>query len=51
MTTVESTPDTIETLADLLDRLGNVPLERIRFRPAPGTATEADVLAAEGSID
>ncbi|MBI1899586.1 MAG: Uma2 family endonuclease [Planctomycetia bacterium] len=28
-----------------------MPLERIRFRPAPGTATEADVLAAEGSID
>jgi Uma2 family endonuclease len=36
----------IETLADLLDRLGNVPLERIRFRPYPGTATEADVLTA-----
>lgn len=36
----------IETLADLLDRLGNVPPKRIRFRPYPGTATEADVLAA-----
>jgi Uma2 family endonuclease len=36
----------IDTLADLLDRLGNVPPERIRFRPYPGTATEADVLAA-----
>ena len=35
----------IETLADLLDRLGNVPLKRILFRPYPGTATEADVLA------
>jgi Uma2 family endonuclease len=33
----------IETIADLLDRLG-VPPERIRFHPAPGTATEADVL-------
>jgi Uma2 family endonuclease len=27
-------------------RLGCVPLERIRIHPAPGTATEADVLAA-----
>lgn len=35
---------TIETLADLLERLGGVPLDRIRFRPFPGTATEADVL-------
>ncbi len=35
-----------ENLADLLDRLGHVPLERIRMQPAPGTATEADVLAA-----
>lgn len=34
----------IETMRDLLDRLGNIPLERIRFHPAPGTATEADLL-------
>jgi Uma2 family endonuclease len=34
----------IETLADLLERLGGVPLDRIRFHPALGTATEADVL-------
>jgi Uma2 family endonuclease len=34
----------IRTLADLLDRLGRVPLERIRFHPPPGTATERDVL-------
>jgi Uma2 family endonuclease len=33
-----------ETLADLHRRLGNVPLERIRCQPPPGTATEADVL-------
>jgi hypothetical protein len=36
----------IETVADLSDRLGDVPAERIRFRLYPGTATEADVLAA-----
>jgi Uma2 family endonuclease len=34
----------VETLADLVKRLGNVPLERIRMHPAPGTATEEDVL-------
>src|SRR5262245_10097052 len=33
-----------ETLADLVQRLGGVPLERIRYRPAPGPATEADLL-------
>ena len=35
--------DRLETLADLMDRLGNVPLERIRLHPFPGTATIADV--------
>ncbi len=34
----------LETLADLLDRLGNVPLDRIRLHPFPGTATVADVI-------
>jgi Uma2 family endonuclease len=37
-----STP--IRTLADLQKRLGGVPLDRIRFRPALGTATLQDVL-------
>ena len=37
----------IQTLADLMDRIGNVPLERVRAHPAPGTAVEQDVLAAE----
>lgn len=44
MTTATFAPPEIETLADLLHRLGDVPLERIRFRPSPGTATEQDVL-------
>jgi Uma2 family endonuclease len=35
----------IETLADLLKQLGGIAPARVRFRPAPGTATEADVLA------
>ena len=34
----------LETLADLLERLGNVPLERIRLHPFPGTATIEDVI-------
>jgi Uma2 family endonuclease len=46
MTAPGASAPPIETLADLLDQLGGVPLERIRFRPYPGTATEADVRAA-----
>jgi len=37
----------IKTLADLRQRLGKIPLERIWFHPAPGTATENDVIEAE----
>jgi Uma2 family endonuclease len=37
----------IENLADLRKRLGGIPLERIRFRLAPGTATEDDVVRVE----
>jgi len=37
----------IRTLADLRQRLGGIPLERIWFHPAPGTATEKDVIDAE----
>ena len=42
-----STQSTVETLADLVDRLGGIPLDRIRFHPPPGTATEYDVIEAE----
>jgi Uma2 family endonuclease len=41
-------PPTRITLADLLAQIGSVPLERIPFPPAPGMATEADVLARPG---
>jgi Uma2 family endonuclease len=37
----------IKTLADLRKRLGGIPLDRIWFHPAPGTATEKDVLEVE----
>lgn len=36
----------LKTLADLHHRLGDVPLDRIRMHPLPGTATEEDVIAA-----
>jgi Uma2 family endonuclease len=32
------------TIGDLLKRLGNIPAERVRLNPTPGTATEKDVL-------
>jgi Uma2 family endonuclease len=38
----------LDNVAELVERLGDVPLERILLRPAPGTATERDVLAAWG---
>jgi Uma2 family endonuclease len=40
-------PSSIRTLADLLNRLGGVPLDRIRFHPHPGTATVQDVIDIE----
>src|SRR5438128_2119648 len=40
-TSLEERP---ETLADLLRRLGNIPTHRVRLKPAPGTATQRDVL-------
>jgi Uma2 family endonuclease len=38
-------PTSLETVADLLESLGDIPPERVRMRPLPGTATEDDVLA------
>jgi Uma2 family endonuclease len=35
------------TIADLLKHLGDIPPERIRLKPVPGTATEADVVASK----
>ena len=46
-TVTSSPPETIDTVADLLDRLGGVPPERVRWRPLPGTATEKDVIDAD----
>jgi hypothetical protein len=37
---------TIKTVAELTEWLGDIPPERVRIHPWPGTATESDVLAA-----
>lgn len=34
-------------MAEVVEKLGGIPLHRIRMKPIPRTATEADVLAAE----
>jgi Uma2 family endonuclease len=39
------------TVADLQDHLGGVPANRIRLFPAPGTATEDDVLRIQAQED
>jgi Uma2 family endonuclease len=44
MLTASTRAPQIHTLADLIDRLGGVPLNRIRFHPFPGTATVQDVI-------
>jgi Uma2 family endonuclease len=45
-TLLNSSPD-IPTLGELLNRLGGVPAERVRYYPLPGTATEQDVIEIE----
>jgi Uma2 family endonuclease len=47
MSQATDAPPIIKTLADLQKRLGGIPLERIWFQPAPGTATEKDVIEAD----
>ncbi|MBI1901981.1 MAG: Uma2 family endonuclease [Planctomycetia bacterium] len=49
MAAITPAPGTFDNLGDLLAHLGGVPPARIRMRPPPGTATEADVLAAEAA--
>ncbi len=50
-TVMEEPPVKVEsaTLQDVLDRLGGIPLSRILAKPAPGTATEADLLRVNAS--
>ena len=51
MTRATIAPPAIKTLADLRKRLGGISLDRIWFHPAPGTATEKDVLEVEARED
>ena len=44
MTTVAEPVTEIETMSDLLERLGDIPPGRVLMKPAPGTATVQDVL-------
>jgi Uma2 family endonuclease len=41
-------PKDLENLGELLERLGGIAPHRVRLRPAPGEATEKDVLAVLG---
>jgi Uma2 family endonuclease len=49
MTSASTSNAGIEMLADLLEQRGGIAPERVRFRPAPGTATEEDMLAIRNS--
>jgi hypothetical protein len=42
---------TAVTVSDLLHQLGDIPPERVRLQPPPGTATEADVVAVHSRED
>ena len=49
MTSASTSNAGIEMLADLLEQRGGIAPERVRFRPAPGTATEEDMMAIRNS--
>ncbi|QOV92413.1 Uma2 family endonuclease [Humisphaera borealis] len=42
-----SSPTDTATVADLLERLGDIPAHRVRLHPSPGSATEQDVIDIE----
>lgn len=41
-----STTSTFDNVGELLHKLGDIPPERVRMSPLPGTATEQDVIAS-----
>jgi Uma2 family endonuclease len=54
MATLSPTPSAAvvdRTVADLLERLGGVPPERVLLVPTPGTATEKDVVELDDHAD
>lgn len=40
----------LETVAELLEHLGDIPAHRVLWKPYPGTATERDMIAAESAL-
>jgi Uma2 family endonuclease len=48
---VKRTRPSWKTMADLLERLGDVPPDRVWLDPQPETATEKDVIAAWSGLD
>lgn len=42
-----ATVPAVDTLAELLERLGSISPARVRVHPPPGTATQQDVLACD----
>src|SRR5262245_52069016 len=48
MATATTSKPQHRTLAEMVERLGDIPLERILWDPLPGTATEKDVLVEPG---
>src|SRR4051812_24953594 len=48
---MQATTSSAANLRELLKQLGDIPLERVRMRPPPGTATEQDVLDADAHED
>src|SRR5688500_2696479 len=49
MTTTVTFSPPVVTLRDLLERLGGVSPDRVRYEPFPGTATEQDVIRIQQS--
>ena len=49
MTTAVTFSPPVVTLRDLLERLGGVSPDRVRYEPFPGTATEQDVIRIQQS--
>jgi Uma2 family endonuclease len=47
--TIDPAIANLETVADLLERLGDIPAHRVRWKPYPGMATEQDLIAAEAA--
>ncbi len=50
MSQAADAPTRFRTVAELLHRLGDVPADRVRLQPSPGTATERDLLRPEGRL-